>query len=169
LDTWEQLLSTFIVVVFSHAFVAHLRSSPRVRYSIALDYLIPTFGAHRVLSSKTTLIMSPRRVSQHLHPDEGLLETSPQNRPPLHHPSTQILSTITEGSRHSTFDDIPEVQLHQPANNMSTTTVASSQNGGGVGSTQTNGGAPQQSPLWAPSPIQVIQEDMELEQVQLQD
>jgi hypothetical protein len=70
---------------------------------------------------------------------------------------------------HSTFDDIPEVQLHQPANNMSTTTVASSQNGGGVGSTQTNGGAPQQSPLWAPSPIQVIQEDMELEQVQLQD
>jgi hypothetical protein len=85
------------------------------------------------------------------------------------HPSTQILSTITEGLEHPAFSDILEVQLHQPNNNMPTIVVRSSQNDGGASSTQTNGGAPHQSPLWSPSPVQVIQGDVELEQVQLQD
>jgi hypothetical protein len=52
---------------------------------------------------------------------------------------------------------------------MFTIVVGSNQNRGGTSSTQTNGGAPQQPPPWAPSPIQVIQGDTELEQVQLQD
>jgi hypothetical protein len=52
---------------------------------------------------------------------------------------------------------------------MSTTAVGSSQNGGGTRSIQTNGGALHQSPLWAPSLVQVIQGDIKLEQVQLQD
>jgi hypothetical protein len=52
---------------------------------------------------------------------------------------------------------------------MSTTVAGSSQNGGGSSSAQTNGGVPHQSPPWAPSPVQVIQANVELEQVQVQD
>jgi hypothetical protein len=49
---------------------------------------------------------------------------------------------------------------------MSTTASGSSHNGGGASSTQTNGGAPHQSP---PSPIQVIQGDADPEHVHVQD
>jgi hypothetical protein len=52
---------------------------------------------------------------------------------------------------------------------MSTTTVGSSQNGGAVSSTQTNGGAPYQSPQRIPSPLQVIHGDPELNQIQVQE
>jgi hypothetical protein len=52
---------------------------------------------------------------------------------------------------------------------MSTTITGSSQNGRGTSSTQTNGGAPHQSPPRAPSSIQVIEGDVELNQVQVQD
>jgi hypothetical protein len=82
--------------------------------------------------------MPPRRQSQHLHLDEGLPQTSTQIQSTAH-PPTQTLSTIIEGSEHPTFDDIPKFQLHQ-LDTMSTTTGGSSQNGGGVSSTQTNGG-----------------------------
>jgi hypothetical protein len=115
----------------------------RVRDMITLGSLVTTFGAHCSLSSKTTLIMPPRKVSQCLYPGKALPKMSTQRNPPLTHPSTQSLSTITEGSEHSTFSDIPEVQLHQPAN-LSTTTVGSIQNGGSTSSTQKNGCAPHQ-------------------------
>jgi hypothetical protein len=52
---------------------------------------------------------------------------------------------------------------------MCTTVAGSSQNGRGGSSTQTNGGAPPQSPLRAPSPAQVIQGDAEFAQIQVQD
>jgi hypothetical protein len=94
---------------------------------------------------------------------------STQNHPlPLHHPSTQTLSTIAEGSEYSTFGNIPEVQLYQP-DNMFTTAAGSRQNDVCTRSTQTNGGAPHQSPPGAPSPIQIIQDDIELDQVEVQD
>jgi hypothetical protein len=54
--------------------------------------------------------MPPRRVSQRLHPDEGLLQTSDQNQPPLQQPSTRTLPTITEAAEPA-FDNILEVQL----------------------------------------------------------
>jgi hypothetical protein len=56
----------------------------------------------------------------------------------LQQPSTQTLPTITEVVEHSTFDNIPEVQLLQA--NMSTTASDTSQNGGGASSTETCGG-----------------------------
>jgi hypothetical protein len=52
---------------------------------------------------------------------------------------------------------------------MSTIAVGSSQNGGGTSSTQTNGGAPHQSPQRTPSPIQVIQGNVQLEKIQVED
>jgi hypothetical protein len=52
---------------------------------------------------------------------------------------------------------------------MSTTAAGSSQNGGGASSTQTNESAPHQSPPRAPSPVQVIQGDVEFDQIQIQD
>jgi hypothetical protein len=52
---------------------------------------------------------------------------------------------------------------------MSATVVGSSQHGGGTSSTQTNGGDPRQSPPRAPSPVQDVQGDAELDQVQVQD
>jgi hypothetical protein len=52
---------------------------------------------------------------------------------------------------------------------MSTTVAGTSQNGGGASSTQTNGGDQHQSPLRAPSPLQVIQGDPELIQIQVHD
>jgi hypothetical protein len=111
-------------------------------------------------------MMPPRRISQRLHPDEDLPQTSDQNQTPLHHPSTWALP-ITEVTEHPAFNNILEVQL-QPAN-MSTTAAGSSQNGGGASSTQTNESAPHQSPLRAPSPVQVIQGDAEFDQIQIQD
>jgi hypothetical protein len=48
-------------------------------------------------------------------------------------------------------------------------TAGSSQNAEGTSSTQTNGGESHQSPLRAPSPIQVIQGKVELEQIQVED
>jgi hypothetical protein len=113
------------------------------------------------------VIIPPRQRSQRLYLDKVLPQTSTQNQPTLLHPSTQTLSTITEGLEHSTFGGIPKVQLHQLAN-MSTTATGSSQNGGGVGSTQTNRGAPHQSPPRAPLLIQVNQGDVKLDQVQVQ-
>jgi hypothetical protein len=73
----------------------------------------------------------------------------PCHRPSLktNHPPTQNLSTIIEGLEHVTFSDILEVELQHPTNNNVSTIVAgSSQNPGGVSSTQTNRGAPDQSP-----------------------
>jgi hypothetical protein len=55
--------------------------------------------------------MPPRKVSQRLHPDEGLPQTSDQNQPSFQQPSTQILPIITEAAEHLTFNNIPEVQL----------------------------------------------------------
>jgi hypothetical protein len=87
--------------------------------------------------------MPPRWFSQCLHPNGDLPQTSTQNLPP-----TQILSTITEGSSHLTFSDIPEVELLHPVNNASTAAAGLSQNVGGT---------LHQSPPRTPSPIQVIQ------------
>jgi hypothetical protein len=75
---------------------------------------------------KTTLMMSPRRISQRLSQlgDKALPKTSAQNQPP-----TQNLTTITEGLEHAAFGDILEVELQHPTNNNVSTTVAvSSQN-----------------------------------------
>jgi hypothetical protein len=160
------VLEGFVHILLSHA-RPHLHSFPRVRDLVAFCHLIPTFGAHRGLGPKITPIMPPRRQSQCLHPDEGLPKTSSQKQPILY-PPTQTLSTIVEGSEHSTFGDIPELQLHQPAT-MSTTAADSSQNGGGARSTQTNGGDPHQSPPRASSPIHASQGDANPNRVQVQD
>jgi hypothetical protein len=122
----------------------------RVWGLIASDYLVPTFGAHRGPSLKTTLAMSPRRTSQRFHQDEGLPQASDQNQISFHQPPTQVLPTIAEAAEHPTFD-ILEIQLQQA--NMSNTTAGSSQNDGGTSSTQTNGGDSHQSPPRAPSPV----------------
>jgi hypothetical protein len=109
--------------------------------------------------------MPPRRTSQRLHPDEGSTQTFDQNQ--THRPSTQVLPTITERAEHLIFDTIPQDQL-QPSN-MPTTTAGSSQNGEAASSTQTNGGAPHQTSSRAPSPVQVIHDDLEFDQIQVQD
>jgi hypothetical protein len=101
--------------------------------------------------------MLPRRASQCLHLDEGLPQITDENI--SHQPPTQVLPTITETSEHPTLDNAPATQ-HLA--NMSTT-AGSSHNGRGASFTQTNGGAPHQSPLRAPSSPQ------ELDQVQVQD
>jgi hypothetical protein len=108
--------------------------------SIALGYLVPTFGAHRVLS---------------------------QRQPPFDQPPTQTLPTITEAAEHLAFDNIPEVQLQQA--NVSTTATGTNQNGRGASSTQTNGGDQHQSPPRAPLPLQLIQGDLDLDQIKVQD
>jgi hypothetical protein len=97
----------------THAHVLTFAFYPHVRDQAASGPLIPTFGAHRGLSPKTTPIMSPRRQSQHLHPDEGLPQTSAQNQPTLY-PPTQTLSTIVEEFEHSTFGDNPKLQYKLP-------------------------------------------------------
>jgi hypothetical protein len=56
-------------------------------------------------------MMTPRRVSQRQHLDEGLLQTPNQNQPLFQQPSTQTLPTIIEAADHLTFDNIPKVQL----------------------------------------------------------
>jgi hypothetical protein len=52
---------------------------------------------------------------------------------------------------------------------MPTTAAGSSQNGGAASSTQTNGGAPHQTSLRAPSLVQVIHDDPEFDQIKVQD
>jgi hypothetical protein len=52
---------------------------------------------------------------------------------------------------------------------MSTTAAGSSQTGGGTSSTQTNKGAPHQSPPRVPLPVQVIHANVEIDQIQMQD
>jgi hypothetical protein len=91
------------------------------------------------------------------------------NPPPIYNPPTENLTTTAKGLEHEVFGDILEVQLQLATNNASTTTAGSSQNIGGSSSTQTNGGLPHQSPLWAPSPIQVIQGNTKPEQIQVED
>jgi hypothetical protein len=111
--------------------------------------------------------MPPRRLSQHLSQpgDEALPQPSTENQPP-----TQNLPSITEGLEHATFTNTEEVKLHHATNNNTSTAAAgSSQNARGTGSIQSNGGVSHQSPLWALSPIQVIQEHVELEQLQVED
>jgi hypothetical protein len=73
-DSPEQESSAFIS---THRVIDTFTFS-RAQYQVAFGYLIPTFGVHRVRSSKTTLTMPLRRVRQRLHPDEGLLYTSDQ-------------------------------------------------------------------------------------------
>jgi hypothetical protein len=125
----------------------------------------PTFDVHRVLSSKTTLMMPPRRMSQRLHLDVGPPQES-TNNPSFHQPSTRNLPIITEDPEHPSFEDIPKVQHHQPAH-ISTTAIGPNQNSGSVSSTQTCRGAPCQSPLQAPSLVHMAQGDAELDQVQI--
>jgi hypothetical protein len=108
-------------------------------------------------------MMPLRSTSQSPHLDEGSIQTSDQNQ--THHQSTQALPTNAEGAGHLTFDTIPQVQL-QPVN-ICTTTAGSSQNGGVVSSTQTNGGAPHQTSLRAPLLVQVIHDDPEFDQTQV--
>jgi hypothetical protein len=108
----RQLLLT--ITVFSHVFCTSAFYHPPSCLGINSPPLFtPIFGAHRVPRSKTTLPMTPRRMSQHLHSDEGPLRES-INNPPIHQPSTQSLLTIAEDPKHPTFGDIPKVQLHQP-------------------------------------------------------
>jgi hypothetical protein len=151
--------------------VSHYYFLPRIPYlcisSPTIVFGVPTFSTHRVLSSKTTLTMLPRRLSQRLHPRKGPLQESTDN-PPLHQPSIQILPTITEELEHPNFKNVPEVQLHQPAQ-ASTTTVWPSQNSSAASSSQTSRGVPRQSPPWAPSLIHMFSGDAELDQVQIHD
>jgi hypothetical protein len=103
-------------------------------------------------------MMPPRRVSQRLHPDEGLPQTSDQNQPPFEQPSTKTLPTITEAVEHLTFDNILEVQLQQA--NMSITATVTSQ--GDEGKQHLNA-----NPL--PPPSEVNQGEVEFNQVKVQD
>jgi hypothetical protein len=129
----------------------------RVWDRVALGYLIPTFGAHRILSPKATLMIPSRRISQRLHPDEGLPQASDQNQPPFQQPSTQTLPTITKAAEHPTFDNILEAQPQHA--NMSTTTADTSQTGGGDQHLNTN----------PPPPLQVNQDKAELNQIEVQE
>jgi hypothetical protein len=102
--------------------------------------------------------MPLRRVSQRLHPDEGLPQTSDQNQPPFEQPSTKTLPTITEAAEHLTFDNILKVQLQQA--NMSITATVTSQ--GDEGEQHLNA-----NPL--PPPLEVNQGEVEFNQVKVQD
>jgi hypothetical protein len=106
-------------------------------------------------------MMPLKRTSQCLHPDEGSTQTSDQNQ--TNNPSTQALPTIIEDVEYLTFDTILQIQL-QPAN-MPTTVAGSNQNGGVASSTQINGGTPHQTSPRAPSPVQVIHDDPEFDQI----
>jgi hypothetical protein len=59
--------------------------------------------------------MPPRRVSNHLHPVDTPLQES-IIPPPPNQSTTQILPTIIEHAQHQTFEDIREMNLHQPIN-----------------------------------------------------
>jgi hypothetical protein len=101
--------------------------------------------------------MPPRRVSQCLHPNRGLLQSFDQNQPPFQQPSTQTLHTITEAAE-LTFDNITEVQLHHAT--ISTTAAIASQSNEGDQHLNTN-------PL--PPPSQVNQGEAEFNQIEAQD
>jgi hypothetical protein len=121
--------SLLAIIVFSRASRTFASHHPPSCSGINNSRLFtPTFGAHRVRSFKTILVMPLRRMDQHLHPDEGPPRES-TNNPPLHQLSTQNLPTITEDPEHPTFGDIPEVQLHQLAH-ISTTMAGPNQNSG---------------------------------------
>jgi hypothetical protein len=152
----------------AHSIPSHFYHPPSCSGINSPRLFTPTFGAHRVPSSKTTLTMTPRRMSQHFHQDKGPPRESTNNNPPLHQPSTQNLPTIAEDPEHPTFGDMPEVQLHQPTH-TSTTATGPSQNSGAASSTQTGRGARHQSPTRAPSPLHMVQGDAELDQVQIHD
>jgi hypothetical protein len=106
-------------------------------------------------------------MSQRLHPDEAppqsLINLSPPNQP-----STQILSIIIEGPEHRTFRNIPEAQAHQPTH-ASTTIAGPSHTHDAATSSQTNAGAPRQSPLRAPSPVHMLPGDAKPDQIQIDD
>jgi hypothetical protein len=57
--------------------------------------------------------MPPRRVSNHLHPQDPPLQES-IIPPPLNQPPTQILPAIAENAEYPEFKDIPEMCLNQP-------------------------------------------------------
>jgi hypothetical protein len=101
--------------------------------------------------------MPPRRVSQRLHQDEGLLQTSDQNQPSFQQPSTQTLPIIAKATK-PTFDNIPEVQLQQAT--MATTATIANQSNEGEQHLNTN-------PL--PPPSQVNQGEAEFNQIEVQD
>jgi hypothetical protein len=105
---------------------------------------------------KTALAMPPRRVSQRLHPDEGLLQTFDQNQPSFQQPSTQTLPIIAKAVEPS-FDNIPEVQLQQAI--TSTTSAFPCQSNEGEQHLNTN-------PL--PPPSQVNQSEAEFNQIEVQ-
>jgi hypothetical protein len=94
-------------------FVEHLHFQD----SIVLIYLIPTFGAHRVLSLKTTLTMP--------HPSEGSHRAFDHKQPP-----TQVIPTTIEVAEQPTSDNNPDIQPRQ--DNIITTTARTNQNDGGV-------------------------------------
>jgi hypothetical protein len=156
------------ITVFSCAFHTFASRYPPSCQGINSPQLFtPTFGAHHFPSSKTTLTIPLRRMSEHLYLDEGPPQESTHN-PSFHQSSTQNLHTIAEDPEHPTVEDIPEVQLLQLAH-ISTTVAGISQNSGTASSTQTGGGAPRQSPSWAPLPVHMAQGDTELNQVQIHD
>jgi hypothetical protein len=126
----EQLLSFITISLIFRTFApCH---SPSCSGIDSLRLFIPTFGAYRVLSSKTTMMMLPRRPSQRLHPGEGPSQESTDN-PPLHEPSIEIIPTITEEPKHPTFGNTPEVQLYQ-STHASTIAAGPSQNSGAASS-----------------------------------
>jgi hypothetical protein len=129
--------------------------------------LTPNIWRPWCFKPKITPMMARRtKISLHLSPpeDEAPQPSTTQNKPPI-----KSLPPIVEGLEHAAFGGIPEVELQYPVNNVSTTVAGSSQNNGGTSSTQTNGGASHQFPLRVPLPIQVYQENAELEQIQLED
>jgi hypothetical protein len=93
-------------------------------------------------------------VSNRLH----LVDTPPQESiipPPPNQSTTQILPTIIEGVEHLTFEDIPEMRLHQPINTSTEMEPSHST----ATSSQATIGAPHQPPPRAPSPIHEAEED----------
>jgi hypothetical protein len=106
--------------------------------------------------------MPPRRFSQCLHTNEAPPQ-KPTNQP------TQTLSTI-DGiiPEHPNLRHIHEAQPHQPTH-ASTSATGPSQTNGATTTSHTMGGAPQQSPPQAPSPIQMLPDDAKLSQVQIDD
>jgi hypothetical protein len=56
----EQLLLTLIIDVPSRTTISNLQSTPLGLGLHSLSYLVSTFGAHHVLSTKTTLTMPPK-------------------------------------------------------------------------------------------------------------
>jgi hypothetical protein len=114
------------ITVFSSAFHTFASRYPPSCQGINSPQLFTaTFGAHHFPSSKTTLTIPLRRMSEHLYLDEGPPQESTHN-PSFHQSSTQNLHTIAKDPEHPTVEDIPEVQLLQLAH-ISTTVAGPSQ------------------------------------------